>query len=324
MTGSRTADRALLADIGGTNARFALAEGDEVGTIDHVRAADFATARESIAAVLGRRADGGPVTAAVIAVAGTVTGNRCVMTNSSWVIDGAELQREFGFRSIHVLNDFEALAWSLPALQPADLFPLGGPAAVAGEPMLVLGPGTGFGVSCLIERHGACLAVITEAGHATLPAETEREEQVIDRMRRRLGHVSIERGALSGSGLQNLYQAVAELDGVPAPKRDAAAITRAALEEGCDLSRATLDMFCAFLGSVAGNLAVTFCARGGVYIAGGIVPRFPEFVAASSFRTRFEAKGRYADYLRGIPTSLIVKPDATFSGLKTFVDHNTA
>jgi glucokinase len=324
MTSGRTANRALLADIGGTNARFALTEGDAVGAVEHVKVADFATARDAIADFLARRAKGEPAKAAVLAVAGTVTNNRCVMTNSAWIIDGDELRAAFGFDTVHVLNDFEALAWSLPALQPADLFPLGTQDAVAGQPMLVLGPGTGFGVSCLIERHGARLAVITEAGHATLPAETEREEKVIDRMRRRLGHVSIERGALSGAGLQNLYEAIAEVEGIEAPRRDAAGITKAALEGGCELSRDTLEMFCAFLGSVAGNLAVTFCARGGVYVAGGIVPRFPKFLAASAFRPQFEAKGRYQDYLGSIPTRLIVKPDASFAGLKTFVDHTTA
>lgn len=206
-------------------------------------------------------------------------------------------------------------------MQPADLVPLGGDDGLPGEPLLVVGPGTGFGVSCLIERHGSRLAVVTEAGHATLPAENEREERVIACLRRRLGHVSIERGALSGSGLQNLYEALAEIDGVQVPHRDAATITKAALEGSCPVSRATLEMFCATLGSVAGNLAVTFGARGGVYIAGGIVPRFREFLAASAFRARFEAKGRFQDYLRNIPTRLVIKPDASFVGLKMFADH---
>jgi glucokinase len=244
------------------------------------------------------------------------------MTNSPWVIDGNELQPALGFDGVHVLNDFEVVAWSLPALQPADLVPLGGQDGLPGEPLLVVGPGTGFGVSCLVERHGARLAVVTEAGHATLPAENEHEERVIASMRRRLGHVSIERGALSGSGLQSLYEALAEVDGARVPHRDAAAITKAALEGSCELSRATLEMFCAILGSVAGNLAVTFGARGGVYIAGGIVPRFPEFLAASAFRARFEAKGRFQDYLRNIPTRLVTKPDASFVGLKMFAEHN--
>lgn len=323
-TDSKTESRTLLADIGGTNARFALTDGGELGSVEHVKVADFATVRDAIADVLARQAKGAAITAAVLAVAGPVTNNRCVVTNSHWVVDGAELGAAFGLEVVHVLNDFEVMAWSLPALAPSDLVPLGPQAGLPGEPMLVLGPGTGFGVSCLIERHGSRLAVITEAGHATLPAETEHEERVIHRMRERLGHVSIERGALSGAGMQNLYQALADVDGVPAPKRDAAAITKAALDGSCDLSRATLEMFCAILGSVAGNLAVTFCARGGVYVAGGIVPRFPQFLAASAFRTRFEAKGRFQDYLRGIPTSVIVKADASFVGLKAYSDHKLA
>src|SRR5262245_54573772 len=275
MSSGNTDNRTLLADIGGTNARFALLEGGQLQAVDHVKVADFAIFPDAVADILARKSNGRPVATAVLAVAGPVTNNRCVMTNSPWIIDGAELQTAFGFKSVDVLNDFEVVAWSLPALTPADLFPLGTQAGMAGHPMLVLGPGTGFGVSCLIQREGARLAVITEAGHATLPAETEREERIIARLRERLGHVSIERGALSGSGLQNLYDAVAEVDGVSAPKRDAAAITKAALDGSCAQSRATLEAFCAILGSVAGNLAVTFASRGGVYVAGGIVPRFP-------------------------------------------------
>jgi len=323
MTNDRTIGPALLADIGGTNARFALTRGGESEAIERVSVADFATARDAIADFLARRLKGESnesIKTAVLGVAGPVTNNRCVMTNSPWVIDGAELQQAFGFNAVYVLNDFEVLAWALPSLKAADLFPLGAHHGAIGEPMLVLGPGTGFGVSCLIERNGVRFAVITEAGHATLPAESEREARVIDRLRQRIGHVSIERGALSGPGLQHLYEALADVEGIQAPKRDAAAITKAALEGRCDLCRATLDMFCAFLGSVAGNLAATFCARGGVYIGGGIVPRFPNFLAASDFRRRFESKGRFFDYLREIPTNIIVKPDASFVGLKAFCD----
>ncbi|WGD48583.1 glucokinase [Bradyrhizobium sp. CB1650] len=322
MSIGKTGQTILLADIGGTNARFALSRGDQIGAIDYVKVADFPTVREAISDVLARWSTSEQPKRAVLAVAGPVTNNRCVMTNSPWVIDGNELQPALGFDTVHVLNDFEVVAWSLPALQPADLIPLGGQGGLAGEPLLVIGPGTGFGVSCLIERHGARLAVVTEAGHATLPAENEREERVIACMRQRFGHVSIERGALSGSGLQSLYEALAEVDGVQAPKRNAAEITQAALDGSCSVSRGTLEMFCAILGSVAGNLAVTFGARGGVYVAGGIAPRFPEFLAASAFRARFEAKGRFQDYLHNIPSWLVIKSDASFVGLKMFADHS--
>src|SRR4051794_29902333 len=197
--------RILLADIGGTNARFALSQGDETGPIDYVKVADFPTVREAIADVLARRSDGKTPRRAVLAVPGPVTNNRCVMTNSPWVNEGNELQPDLGFDSVHVLIDFEVVDWSLPALEPADLIPLGGQEGLPGEPLLVVGPGTGFGVSCLVERHSSRLAVVSDAGHATLPAEDEREEGGIACMGPHLGHISIQRGALPGAGLLSLY-----------------------------------------------------------------------------------------------------------------------
>jgi glucokinase len=163
------------------------------------------------------------------------------------------------------------------------------------------------------------LAIAAEAGHATLPGASQRDDAVIDYLRRQFGHVSAER-ALSGPGLENLYGALAAIDRVGVPPRDATAITQAALEGSCDICRAALDMFCAMLGTVAGNLALSFCARGGVYVAGGIVPRFVDDVARSKFRERFEAKGRYRTYLEGIPTNVILRPDATFVGLQAFFE----
>jgi glucokinase len=190
-------------------------------------------------------------------------------------------------------------------------------------PMLVVGPGTGFGASCLVVQGGATLAIVTEAGHATLPSTSACEEHVIGHLRQRFGHVSIER-VLSGPGLENLYEALAVVDGIQAPTRDAASITRAALDGSCNVSRATLDMFCSLLGAVCGDLALTFGARGGVYVAGGIVPHFPRYLAGSTFRQRFENKGRLEAYLRNIPTDIIVKPDVSFWGLKAFFDRNVA
>src|SRR6185295_4541748 len=141
--------------------------------------------------------------------------------------------------------------------------------------------------------------------------------------RRQFGHVSVER-VLSGPGLENLYTALAAIDRISVPRRDATAITQAALEGSCGVSRAALDMFCAWLGAVAGNLALTFCARGGVYIAGGIPPRFPDYFARSDFRRQFESKGRYDSYLRAIPVHLVTKPDISFLGLKSFFEAGIA
>jgi glucokinase len=317
-----TSDQVLLADIGGTNARFALLQRGEIGPVQHFRVADFATVTDALTAFFARHAGGAPAVDAVLGVAGTIENERCVFTNSPWVVDARELRQTFGFATAHLLNDFEAVAWSLPALQPNDLYSVGGARhPVPGAPMLAAGPGTGFGVGCFVPRKVAPIAIVTEAGHATLPATSEREERVIEQLRRRFGHVSIER-LLSGAGLENLYQALGAVDGEAAPARDAAEISRTALDGSSGLSRAALDMFCSFLGTVAGNLALTFCAEGGVFIAGGIVPRFADHLAASSFRAQFEHKGRFEAYLRKIPTSIIVRPDASFVGLKAFHEHS--
>jgi glucokinase len=313
----------LLADIGGTNARFALLDSGEIGPVEHTKVSDHATVADAIAAFLTRHAARDKTTAAILDFAGPIENNRAALTNSSWTIDAGEIQKIFGFKAVHLLNDFEALAWALPALGPADLFSTGQQRSIDGAPMLVVGPGTGFGVSCLVPRGGASFAIVTEAGHATLPAGSEREARVIDHLRRRLGHVSIER-ALSGSGLENLYKALAAVDGVEAPDRDAASITKAALDGSCAVSRAALDLFCSLLGAVCGNLALTFGARGGVYVAGGIVPRFVDHLARTDFRKRFEGKGRFESYLREIPIHIVVKADASFVGLKAFFERSVA
>jgi glucokinase len=316
-------DRALLADIGGTNARFALLYGGQIGPVEHTKVADYATVADAIAAFLTRHAGRGSTDAAILDVAGPIENNRVTLTNSRWTIDADDLQKSFGFSSVHLLNDFEALAWALPALGAADLFSIGGQPSMSGAPMLVVGPGTGFGVGCLVPRGATSFAIVTEAGHATLPAASEREARIIDHLRQRFGHVSIER-ALSGPGLETLYEALAGVDGVQTPNRDAASITEAAIDGSCGVSQAALDTFCSLLGTVCGNLALTFGAHGGVYIAGGIVPRFLDHLARSNFRKRFESKGRFEAYLRDIPVSVIIRPDVSFIGLKAYFDRNVA
>ena len=251
----------------------------------------------------------------MLAVAGPVEAGRCVLTNCPWLIDATELRSTFGFAMLRMLNDFEATAFALPHLTTADVHPLGGGQAVPGAPMAVLGPGTGLGVACLVPgSHGAAV-IASEGGHVTLPATSPREDAVIDYLRRHFGHVSAER-AVSGMGLENLCRAIAAIDGVNLPERCAADITEGALLGTCETSRAALDLFCAMLGTVAGNVALTFGARGGVYIAGGIAPRIVSHLAQSEFRARFEAKGRFRNYLATIPTNVIVHPNATFAGLR--------
>ena len=305
----------LLADIGGTTARFALARAGVLGPVEVMTVAEHPTPADAIRAFLSREQAAPATVDAVLAAAGAVEDGRCALTNSTWVVDAAELRGAFGFASARLLNDFEALAWALPVLDAADLHPVGGGAPKPRAPRVVLGPGTGFGVAAW--HDGDPPRVLAgEGGHATLPAADAREAAVIERLRARFGHVSVER-ALSGDGLVNLYRTLAALDGATVPDRDAAAIGAAARDGTCAVSRTALELFCALLGGVAGDLALTFGAQGGVYIGGGIAPRIVDLLAASVFRARFEAKGRFESYLGAIPTWVIIHPQPALRGLAT-------
>jgi glucokinase len=309
-------EHVLLGDIGATNARLALLSNGVLGPIEWFTVAEFARFTDAVDAFLERHCGHVSVPEALLAVAGPVVEDRCVLTNCCWTIDATELRAGFGFTRVHLFNDFEATARSLPHLTTADLYPLGGGAAVSGEPMAVLGPGTGLGVACFVPASPNSVVITSEGGHATMAATSPREDAIIDHLRRQFGHVSAER-VVSGMGLENLYRAVVALDGVDAPQRNAAEITKAAIDGNCPIARAALELFCAMLGTIAGNAALMFGARGGVYIAGGIAPRLIDFLARSEFRTRFEDKGRLRTYLASIPTSVIVQPAATFLGLRS-------
>jgi glucokinase len=313
----------LLGDIGGTNARFALLTGDTLGRIEPVIAADYPSVGDAIEAFLSRQHVKPSVTTALLAVAGPTDGESCMITNSPWAIEGAQLRAAFGLSAVRLINDFEAVALSLPHLAGDDLFALGGGTRVAGEPMVVLGPGTGFGAAALIHRDGRAIPIATEGGHNTLAAGNKREDAIIEYLRGRFGHVSVER-AVSGMGLENLYNAIAAIDGLSVPRLDPTGITREGLSDACPVARFALETFCAMLGSVAGNFALTFRACGGVYIAGGIAPRMPDFLADSEFRARFEGKGRFRDYLQRIPTSIIMHPNPSFPGLKALAGTMTS
>jgi glucokinase len=311
----------LLGDIGATNARLALLSNGVLGPVEWFTVADFARFTDAVDAFLERHCRHVSVREALLAVAGPVAEDRCVLTNCPWTIDAPELCAGFGFAKVRIFNDFEATARSLPQLTAADLYPLGGGAAVSGEPMAVLGPGTGLGVACFVPSSPNSVVIASEGGHATMAASSSREDAVIDHLRRQFGHVSAER-VVSGLGLENLYRAVVALDGVDVPPRNAADITKAALDGNCPIARTALELFCAMLGTIAGNAALMFGARGGVYIAGGIAPRLTDFMARSEFRARFEGKGRLRTYLVSIPTSVIVHPAATFLGLRSIARRN--
>jgi glucokinase len=311
--------RIVLGDIGATNARFALAHEDGIDLVRSLEVAKFPQFNDALAAFLKERSL--PITSirrAVIAVAGPVTDQRAALTNRSWIIDAGELKESLGLQ-VSIVNDFQAVALSLPALKSEDLAAIGDGKIEAGAPMAVLGPGTGLGVACLVTGSTDPVVIASEGGHATLAGTSDREDKVIQYLRRRFGHASAER-AISGAGLENIYLAIADIDGLTVDSQSAAEITNRALGRKCKIAHEALHTFCAFLGSFAGNVALTFGARGGVYIAGGISPRILNFLTESAFRNRFESKGRFRSYLERIPTSVIVHPAAAFLGLRSLLD----
>jgi len=307
----------LLGDIGATNARFALATESVIGPVTTFEVNRFARFTDVVNLFLRDHSDRSRLRHALFAIAAPIDGERCVLTNSPWVIEAAELQAIFGLQA-ELLNDFAAVANSLPLLGPADLAKLGGGAGDKTSPMAVLGPGTGLGVACLIRRGDKRVVIASEGGHATLAATCDREERIIQDLRQRFGHASAER-ALSGPGLENIYRAIGAVDKVEIALQNATQITRSALRGECNIAVEALNVFCAFLGSFAGNVALTFDARGGVYIAGGISPRIVDFMRRSQFRVRFEAKGRFQQYLKSIAVHVITHPAAAFIGLKSFL-----
>ncbi len=311
----------LLADIGGTNARFGwLSAGDDqprhVETLPTAAHASPALAARHYLARLADRlgADYTPPQAAAWAIATVVGGDELRLTNGGWVFSRTETRDELGLQELRVLNDFEALALSLPHLRPHQVRWFGGAGqGLPGAALAVIGPGTGLGVAGLVPTAGGWVAIPGEGGHATLSAADDFDAAVLAAVRGEHRHVSAER-LLSGIGLPVLHAAVAQVLGLPAPARTASQVVDGALQARDPVCERTVDCFCALLGSFAGNVALTLGARGGVYIGGGIVPRLGERFLNSAFRQRFEAKGRFQTYLQAVPTLLITDTLAALTG----------
>jgi glucokinase len=313
----------LIADIGGTNARFALFEGDEIVDEQVLACAQhpsLVAAVEHYLASVGASTGPRRPTEASMAIAGPITGDHIRMTNHVWEFSAATTRRQLRLQRLILLNDFTALAMAIRHLPRHELEPVGGGRAVAGAAIALLGPGTGLGVSGLIPAGDHWIPLQGEGGHVTLSVTNEREIAVLTQLRQRFSHVSAER-VLSGPGLVNLYDALCALEGVPPEEVTPRAITQRALAGTCRLCLETVSMFCGLLGTMAGNLVVTLGAVGGLYIGGGIVPQLGSFFASSSFRDRFEDKGRYAEYLGAVPVYVIHTQLPAFIGLKrSFVD----
>ena len=297
----------LIADIGGTNARFAWQAGPGAPLMDTqvLQVSDFPRLQDAVRSYL--QGIGQAVPAAVaIAIANPITGDQVHMTNAAWSFSQAAVKAEFGFTTLRLLNDFAALALALPDLPADQLRQVGGGQAVPRATIGLVGAGTGLGVSGLVP-HGerGWVALSGEGGHVTLPAITVRERLVMDGLAQRHGHASAER-LVCGQGLLDAFGLLCQADRVsPGAITTASAVTEAALKVHHPQAVEALTMFCAVLGTVAGNLALTLGAQGGIYVGGGIVPRLGAWFDSSPFRERFEAKGRFKPFLADIPVWVI-------------------
>ena len=299
----------IVADIGGTNARFARLDADNRPTeVCKLPTPDFADLCAAVAAYIGEA--GGPEPRnLVVAIAGPIAGDTVALTNGTWQFSRTELQARMGLDALHVLNDFEALALSLPHLSSRDLIQIGGPRIEAhggNPPKAVIGPGTGLGMCGLVDAGERWIPVPTEGGHTSLAPATERELEVWRFARKRHGRVSAER-LLSGHGLIELHHALASLAGHNDLERKPEEIVELALEGNDPVAVESLSMFCAWLGDRAGDLALMFNAYGGIYLAGGLLGSIPSFLRDSDFRDRFDTKGRGNAVASDVPTYLITE-----------------
>ncbi len=319
-----TAALSLVADIGATNARFGLL--DDEGRIVHSQilpCAGYPTLELAAAAYLDAAAPDARPRRGALAIAGPVTGDVIVMTNHPWTFSVTATCAALGLDRLEVVNDFTAVAMAVPVLAAADRRQIGDGTPVPDAVIGILGAGTGLGVSGLVPGIKGWTALAGEGGHVTMAPVSDRESAVLAELRKRFGHVSAER-VLSGQGLVNLHEALSRLEGCEPDTMTPANIADAGLKGADAVCVETLDMFCAMLGTVAGNLALTLGARGGVYVAGGIVPRLGEVFDRSLFRRRFVEKGRLSAFLNPIPTYVVTHDLPAFLGLKAVLDQSEA
>ncbi|MBC8267892.1 MAG: glucokinase [Rhodospirillaceae bacterium] len=304
----------LVADIGGTNARFAVAvAGDcELSKFQKFPTSAFSgiipAANEYLDHISGEIPS-----RACIAVACPVRGDTISLTNNDWSFSVEEVRQALNLKHLMVINDFKALAAGVPHLTSDERMQIGNGLPIANRPISVIGPGTGLGVANVVQDGGKFIILDGEGGHVGFAPGNEREIEILRQLSRQFGRVSTER-ILSGAGLATLYQAIARIDGVDAPDLEAADIVEQAKSGSSPQCLETISIFCSALGSFAGDTAMTLSSQGGVFIGGGIVPRIADLLIDSPFRERFEAKGRTSSFIKNVPTYLITTDHTALNG----------
>lgn len=320
---SRESDSALafpilIGDIGGTNGRFAIVEGPDapMGEPHVVQTANFATLEDGVRAAILDKAPVKP-RSAVFAVAGPVDGEEIAFTNSHWVVRPKKMFETLGLSDVVILNDFEAQALAVVALGEEHMEKIGGGDPEPNAGRVVLGPGTGLGVAGLVYAFGGWIPVPGEGGHMDIGPRSPRDFEVFPHLERIEGRVSGEQ-ILCGRGLVNVYRAIANADGKPSRFSTPAGITAAAAEKSDEVAEEAVAMFATCLGRTAGDLALVFMSRGGVYLTGGIAQKIIPALKAGSFRASFEDKAPHRDLMKSMPVYVITHPLAPLMGLAAY------
>ena len=308
----------LIGDIGGTNARFALANPNSPGfsTQKDYACADFATADLAIRAYLDEISSPQP-SVICLAAAGPIVGNSVRCTNNHWTIDGDAVRAEFAGATVALLNDFEAIAYSIPFLGDGDSQPIGLPETLEFDQHRfmfgIVGPGTGLGYAALCKRDGVLVPITGEGGHQGFAPESQVQLDMLAMLRQRYDRVSNER-VVSGPGIQNIYRALTKMHGENEKELSAAEIFARAENAKDPRAEEAVQLFFEVLGQIAGNLAISLSTTDGVYIAGGIARRYPQLLAMSRFRSGFENKGPHRSLMEKIPTRLITHQEPGLMG----------
>ncbi|SFU38444.1 glucokinase [Xenorhabdus koppenhoeferi] len=309
---------ALVGDIGGTNARLALCDVDtgQLSAIEFYPCAHYASLEIVIRQYLKQQ--NCAVKYSCIAIACPVTEDVISMTNHSWRFSVSQMKTSLGWERFEVINDFTAVSLAIPVLGADDMIKIGGKQPQSKRPIAVYGAGTGLGVAHLVHTGNQWMSLPGEGGHVDFAPDSVDEDHMLNVLREEYGHVSAER-VLSGPGLVNIYRSLMKLNGQPIEEITPRDISDRALSGNCPICKRTLEIFCAALGRFGGNLALNMGAFGGVYIAGGIVPRFLDFFQKSGFRKGFESKGRFTNYLQDIPVYLITYDKPGLLGAGSYI-----
>lgn len=325
MQNTNTSYPYIVADIGGTNARFGL-----VTSIDQAKreftvenqqtypSGEFDGLEQAVACYqesLGRE----KIIGACLAVAGPVAGDTIKLTNLNWNISIPAAKDKLGLAKLEIINDFAAYAYAIQYIDKQFLTPINTGSGVEGCPIAVVGPGTGFGVAALV-KHGHRVSVVaSEGGHMSLAANTALQAAIKEQLSRQYQLVSVER-VFSGPGLRHLYHALAAVEGKVAKPYRTAEISQHALDGTDEMCQRTLSLFCSWLGGVTGDLALALGAKGGVFLSGGILPRIADFLLASDFQQAFKAKDQMSHYLKDIPVQLVTQGNSALLGAAAWYD----